>query len=251
MLPVALSLAGCAAQPPAAGLDWPSFVASFVGDARVDAQYGTATVKDVTNADVATSTAGGNARFDHWCSSQHGKTYFTQAPDHRNILVSRFHQAVAAKSNAEQAQGLPWRPTVAVACLDERDRANVIGLMLSEPGRRQDALVVQGKALDRLTRVFFDAQQAVEFTRLYEQREAERSAAAMKASQERESKRSTQTQRLRSDPRVGDRTGIGIIIELRGPLALIQYDERYRSLSGKPQTEWIRVETLTAPSDGQ
>jgi hypothetical protein len=250
ILLLAIALASCAAPGPGTSLDWPGFVTSFAGEARVDPRYGTGTVKEVTNADVPASIAGGNLRFERWCAAQRGKAFLTQASDHRNALASRFHQALAAKSNAEQAQGLTWRPSVAMACLGGPDGQDLVAVMLSEPSRRQDATAFQGKSVDKLTRAFFDRQQAADFARLYEEREAERSGAAMRASQDREARRNAATDRLRADPHVGDRTNLGTIVELRGPLALIQYDERYRRLTTRPQIEWIRIEALTAPSEG-
>lgn len=250
LLPIAVSLVSCSTPSPTADLDWSGFVASFAGEARIDRQYGTATAKEVTNADVGASLTGGNAKFERWCASHHGKAFLTQAPDHHNAVASRFHQALAAKSNAEQAQGLGWRPSVAMACLGGRDGQDLVAVMLSEPGRKQEAQMVQGKSVGKLTRAFFDRQQAVDFASLYEAREAQRSAEAVKASQVREMNRSAATRRLRMDPHVGDRAATGTIIELRGPLALVQYDERYRSFTNRPPTEWIRVDTLTAPSEG-
>jgi hypothetical protein len=246
LLSLAFTMASCATPTPTSSQDWSGFVSSFAGEARIDSQYGNATAKDVTNADVAASVAGGNARFERWCASRQGKALLTQSPDHHNAVVSRFHQALAAKSNAEQAQGLGWRPVVAIACLAGPDGQELVAVMLSEPGRKRDALVVQGKSVERLTRAFFDRQQAIEFARLYDEREAERTAAAVRASQSREATRIAATRRLRLDPHVGDRTAVGVIIELRGPLALVQYDERYRSLTNRPASEWVRIDSLTA-----
>jgi hypothetical protein len=99
-----------------------------------------------------------------------------------------------------------------------------------------------------LTRAFFTADQAGAFSAAYTQREAERTRLASARLQEREGKKAEATQRLRSNPRVGDRTQVGTIVEVRPPLVLVQYDERYRSLGNRPAAEWLPIESLTAES---
>jgi len=108
-----------------------------------------------------------------------------------------------------------------------------------------------GKVVDKLTRAFFDNQQAAEFGSAYAKREVERTAQGAADSRDREAKRLAATRRLRQDPRVGDRILNGTIIEIRPPLVLVQYDERYRSLLNRAPTEWLRIDGLSAPSDGQ
>jgi len=105
LLPITISLASCASPLPTADLNWAGFVASFAGEARIDRQYGNATAKEVTNADVAASLAGGDAKFERWCASHRGKAFLTQAPDHHNAVVSRFHQALRVDTLISSSEG--------------------------------------------------------------------------------------------------------------------------------------------------
>ena len=55
--------------------------------------------------------------------------------------------------------------------------------------------------------------------------------------------------KLRWTLSAGDRTLVGVIVEVKLPLVLIQYDELYRKLGNRPQTEWVNVDTISAPVD--
>lgn len=55
------------------------------------------------------------------------------------------------------------------------------------------------------------------------------------------------TQRLQAAPRIGEETSIGLIVDLRPPLALIQYNGSYRRLRNLPPTEWVPISTLETP----
>jgi len=106
-----------------------------------------------------------------------------------------------------------------------------------------------GRYAGRLTYAFFGQAQVDEFAATYERREIERTQRLEAAAREREERRTAATIRLRQSPRVGDRTSLGTIIEVRPPLALLQYDERYRAVSNRPPSEWVRIDALSAPSD--
>ena len=153
----------------------------------------------------------------------------------------------SSKSNAEQAGGLSFVVVSAVGCIGQANQG-VIALMVSAPGRKGETEVKDGKVLSKLTRAFFTADQAGAFSAAYTQREAERTRLASARLQEREGKKAEATQRLRSNPRVGDRTQVGTIVEVRPPLVLVQYDERYRALGSRPAAEWLPIESLTADS---
>ena len=166
-----------------------------------------------------------------------------------SAAVYKFHTALSAKINAERSQGLEWVQTFAVACMEPQGSKDLIALMLSEPGRRSETQQIQGKVIEKLTRTFFDKRQADEFSSVQLKREAERAQRLAADSRDREDRRAAATLRLRQQPRVGDRTLLGVVIELRAPMALVQYDERYRRLGNRPPTEWLRIDTLSAPSD--
>jgi hypothetical protein len=51
------------------------------------------------------------------------------------------------------------------------------------------------------------------------------------------------TKRLRSDPQVGMKVQYGVIVDVRFPLALVQFDEFGRRLNGRDQ-EWVQASTL-------
>jgi hypothetical protein len=55
--------------------------------------------------------------------------------------------------------------------------------------------------------------------------------------------RTTYRQRVRSNPQPGMRVFLGLIVEVRGPIALIQYDEIGRHIKAKDQ-EWVQVSSL-------
>jgi hypothetical protein len=51
------------------------------------------------------------------------------------------------------------------------------------------------------------------------------------------------TKRLRSDPQVGMKVQYGVIVDVRLPLVLVQFDEFGRPLKGRDQ-EWVQASTL-------
>jgi hypothetical protein len=55
-----------------------------------------------------------------------------------------------------------------------------------------------------------------------------------------------ETARLRSDPRVGDDTSLGLIVEVKPPLVLIQVRPDRREARAASQ-EWVKIENLRAP----
>lgn len=72
--------------------------------------------------------------------------------------------------------------------------------------------------------------------------------AARKQSAECTSLRQAYTERLRAAPAVGMNVAFGTVIDLRPPLALIQYDAFGRQMKGRDQ-EWVQISTLSAGSD--
>lgn len=232
-----------------APLDWSGFIASFPGEALQLDDYPGAKAKVIAVPDLKASMDGGTAKFDRWCSSHGGRSAPTQSLTGSNAAAYSLHGGLGAKVGAEQVRGLGWTTSVSLACVDRANSQDLIGAMISEPGRPNEARQIDGKKFDKLTRAFFDKAGATEFGVVYAKRESERSARAAAASQARSDRWLAATQRLRESPRVGDRTSFGTIVDLRPPLALIQYDERYRSLSNRPAAEWVRIEGLSAPSE--
>lgn len=198
-------------------------------------------------ADVPASIDGGNARFARWCAAHSGTSGPVQQLARSSAALANFQEGLAAKSNAEQTSGLALVSVSALACVD-KGSDGLIALMVSAPGRREETEVKDGKVLNVLTRAFFTPEQAASFGSSYQAREAERSRQAAVRRQEREAQKTDEMRRLRSNPRVGDRTRIGVIVEVRPPLALVQYDERYRALSNRPPAEWLPIESLLPES---
>lgn len=60
--------------------------------------------------------------------------------------------------------------------------------------------------------------------------------------------RTAYTQRVRANPQIGMAVGYGVIIELKPPIALIQYDEFGRQLKGQ-EREWVQISSLAAGSE--
>lgn len=238
---------GCAVMTPAEPAAWQDFVAAFAGEPFESLQYPAGTTKVALAADVPSSIEAGNARFSRWCAAHSGTSGPVQQLARSSAALANFQEGLAAKSNAEQASGLAFLSVSALACVD-KGSDGLIALMVSAPGRRGDTEVKDGKVLNVLTRAFFTAEQAARFGSIYQAREAERSRQAAVRLQEREAQKTEAMRRLRSNPRVGDRTTIGVIVDVRAPLALVQYDERYRALSNRPPAEWLPIESLLPES---
>lgn len=60
--------------------------------------------------------------------------------------------------------------------------------------------------------------------------------------------RAAYTQRVRTNPQIGMAVGYGAIIDLKPPIALVQYDALGRQLKGREQ-EWVQISSLTAGSE--
>lgn len=60
--------------------------------------------------------------------------------------------------------------------------------------------------------------------------------------------RAAYTQRVRTNPQIGMAVGYGVIIDLKPPIALVQYDAFSRQLKGREQ-EWLQISSLSAGSD--
>lgn len=247
LLAAAQALSGCASAP-TDSMDWPGFIASFAGDPELRTDFPFGVSKGAVSPQAAASMNSGAARFLSWCAAHGGRGDQTQRLQPSSVAASRFHTAVAAKFNADQAEGIRWVPSVVVACVDKGE-GKLVAALVSIRGHEHEAIERDGKRFDKLVRVFFDGRQAEDFVVSYEKREADRAVRVAAASATRQAAQDDMTRRLRTNPQVGDRTSVGVVIELRPPLALVQYDRRYREISGRPVSEWLRIDGLSAPSD--
>src|SRR5574343_243945 len=131
-------LTGCASAP-TDSMDWSGLVASFAGEAerRADFPYGVS--KGAVSPQVAASMQSGASRFESWCSAHGGRASQTQRLQTLSAAVFRFHAAVSAKLNADQARGEAWVPNIAMACIDKGTGA-LVAAMLSIQGYQRDAV---------------------------------------------------------------------------------------------------------------
>lgn len=240
-------LIGCASAP-TDSVDWPGFVASFAGDPEQRADYPQGVSKVAVSPQVTASIDSGATRFENWCAAHGGQGGQTHRLQASSAEASRFHAAVAAKLNADRAQGDDWVPSIAMVCV-ERKSGKLLAAMFSIQGQQREAFERDGRRFDRLIRVFFDGRQSEDFAAHYAFRDAERAARAAAESAAKRAARDQATTRLQTRPQVGDRTSLGVIVELRPPLALVQYDRRYREVTGRPPAEWLRMDSLIPPSD--
>jgi hypothetical protein len=80
----------------------------------------------------------------------------------------------------------------------------------------------------------------------YQERRREGAAALAAAEKADNEKWERETARLRSDPKVGDNTSLGMIVEVKPPLVLVQVSPDRREARGASQ-EWVKMENLWAP----
>lgn len=95
---------------------------------------------------------------------------------------------------------------------------------------RRDAAVAANQARIQADRARAQAERAL----------AEANAIALQEKRDRDSAR------LRANPKVGDETSFGMIIELKPPLALIQVRPDQREIRSASQ-EWVKIDSLVAP----
>jgi hypothetical protein len=245
-LPLTLMfLVGCATNKRLNGVSWEQFVAQHPGDEQLWSGYAPANVKVLDSADASATAEASRSRFATWCSG-HGGTSSPKSQNARpGTTVSTLQKSLGLKINAERAANGDWKPIESFSC----SSSVFLGAMVIEIQPAKGSSWPAGRYAARLTYAFFGQAQVDGFSATYERLEIERTQRHEAASREREDRRTAATSRLRQSPKIGDRTNVGTIIEVRPPLVLLQYDERYRALSGRPPSEWVRIETLTSSSE--
>jgi len=238
-------LAGCATNRHLDAVSWEQFVARHPGESRRWSDYAPATVKVLESVDAGASMEASKSRFAAWCSSHGGVSGSTSQPVRPSTTVNSLQKSLGLKINAERAANGEWKPIESCSCTTSA----FLGAMVIEMQPAKGSSWPTGRYAARLTYAFFQQAQVDEFAAIYERREIERTQRREVASREREERRAAATGRLRQNPRIGDRTNLGTIIEVRPPLALLQYDDRYRAVSNRSASEWVRIDTLSAPSD--
>lgn len=242
-------LAGCAANRQLNVVTWEQFVAQQPGVSQRWSAYAPANVKIIEAVDAGASIEASKSSFAAWCSAHDGVSSPMSQPARSSMTAGALQKSLSLKINAERAANGEWKPLESFACVKRASTSAFLGAMVVELQPTKGSSWPAGRYAGRLTYAFFGQTQVDEFAATYERREIERTQRLEAAARERDERRTAATTRLRQSPRVGDRTSLGTIIEVRPPLALLQYDERYRAVSNRPSSEWVRIDTLSALSE--
>lgn len=249
ILPTLALLAGCATSQRLAMVSWDQLVAQSAGAPQRSNDYAPANVKIVESLDAGDSMEASKSRFRAWCSAHGGVSSPTSQPARSNPTTGLIHKSLSLKGNAEQAASGKWKPIESFACVEQAPTGAFLGSMVIELEPAKGSSWPVGRYKGQLTYAFFTRPQVEEFAATYARLETERTQRLQSQAREREERRAAATRKLQREPKVGDRTNLGTIIEVRPPLALLQYDERYRAVSNRPSLEWVRIDTLSAPSN--
>ena len=242
---LACVVAGCASAPPQASVDWNGFIASVPGEPlRNEADYKTPALKRSLYRANSEGLNQVKARFEAWCKAHQGKA----------LSGPSLLPATRAFSDASSA----WFNQVFVAtgerytkstlfCVEAAGAQQLIAAMLIDAYNGHRGGPYEPERWPAPVLAFYTPEQAAGFAGYYNQKEKERSEAGDRASRERSDRQAQETQRLRTSPKIGDVTLEGMIVDLRPPLALLQYNALQRQMFGKPQTEWVPISSLNAP----
>lgn len=238
---------GCATAPQMPPMDWPGFIASFEGERTSQvADYGTPDTVLVTYKDPKSGPISAKRWFAAWCASQKGEAVGLNASNARAPIARALYWGLSLKLNAEQANGRQYAQSETTGCMGTSEPKDLMyGMFFQEviPPR------VGGPWPPQHRYAFYTAEQAQAFEAAQQSISRERGAALRQSVNDRAERQTAATRALRQNPRVGDRTLVGVIVEVKLPLVLIQYDELYRKLGNRPQTEWVNVDTISAPVD--
>lgn len=241
---VAVIVAGCATPvPKEASMDWPAFIASVPGSVIGDVDYKTTTLKRSAHRANTPGLQQTKASFGSWCKAHGGKA--ANMPPLRSTGVAQsFYDAASAWSNQELVLYGERYGNTSLFCFDAQSQLVAVMLVRAYGGYRNGPY--EPDKLPAPVIAFYTPEQAAQFADFYNAKEKERAEASRKESQQRSDRQAEETRRLRTAPKIGDQTIEGIIIDLRPPLALIQYNAMQRQMFGKPQTEWVPISSLTA-----
>ncbi|MFM2448855.1 MAG: hypothetical protein RIS44_1305 [Pseudomonadota bacterium] len=245
LLAVAATLvAGCATQvPKEASMDWPAFIASVPGSLIADADYKTPTLKRSVYRANTPALEQTKVSFGTWCKAQGGKA--SNTPVYFSGVAHSFSDAAVAWSNqALVLYGERYSHSY-LFCFNAQEQLRAVMLVRGYSGRRDGPY--EPDKLPAPVIAFYTPEQAASFADFYNTKEKERAEASRKDLQQRMDRQAEATRRLQQAPKIGDITNQGIIIDLRPPLALIQYDALQRQFFSKPQSEWVPINSLSSP----
>lgn len=241
----ALIVTGCAAPVAReASMDWPAFIASVPGTVIGDAEYKTPTLKRSAHRANTPGLEQTKASFGTWCKAHGGKAA-NMPPLQSTGTAQSFYGAASAWSNQELVLYGERYGSTSLFCFDAQQQLTAVMMVRTYSGYRNGPYEPDKWPAPVIA--FYTPEQAAQFADYYNAKEKQRAEDSRKDLQQRMDRQAEETRRLRSAPKVGDQTAEGIIIELRPPLALIQYNAMQRQMFGKPQQEWVSISSLTAP----
>ena len=184
------------------------------------------------------------SRFSATCQHLGG----TVATPQNTGSAQEFLKAIAALRNWEGASYGTLSYSRNMACVDQKARTISAALIFYQNrGSRYSPL--PSKDWPMPTVAFYRTDNISDFVAYYMAEETKRVEKAMEDLRQKSEREKERTRQLRTSPKVGDETSKGIIVELRPPLALIQYHKGFREILDLPPSEWVPINSLTAPSN--
>ncbi|WP_431257632.1 hypothetical protein ACQ86G_23890 [Roseateles chitinivorans] len=241
----AVIVVGCAA--PVAretSMDWPAFIASVPGTVIGGDEYKTPMLKRSVHGANTPGLEQTKASFDIWCRAGGGKTS-NMPPLQSTGVAQSFYAAASAWANQDLVSYGERYSSTSQFCFDAQQQLTTVMMVRIYGGNRNHPY--EPHKLPAPVIAFYTPEQAVQFADFYNAKEKERAEASHRNLQQRLDRAASETRRLRVEPKIGDKTNQGIIIDLKSPLALIQYDPMQRQIFGKPQQEWVPISSLVAP----
>jgi hypothetical protein len=174
-------------------------------------------------------------KFDRWCGKQGGKVTYETSDAVMSKTAGFLWPAEATKEDAS------W------VCHSKKD-GTVIGAVLRGATREVQVPYWGGGKVRgyEFRYAIFDGPSWVNLPARRDEAFAAREASRNANIAAENAKWEQATARLRADPKVGDETWIGMIVEVKPPLALIQRKAN-RATGRGPSQEWLKIEELLAP----
>ena len=182
-------------------------------------------------------------RFSATCKHLGGSIATLQRSGH----AQEFSKAVSAWRNGEVASFGTLSYGRIIVC-EDRKTTNVIAAVIFYQDRGSRHSPYNPKNWQTPVVAFYRTGNVSEFVTHYmteEKKRVEKTSEVFRQKRERENKK---TQQLHTSPKIGDETNKGVIVELRPPLALIQYHKGIREAFNLPPSEWVPITSLRAPS---
>jgi hypothetical protein len=161
--------------------------------------------------------------------------------------AQEFSKAISAWRNGETASFGTLSYSRHIVC-EDRKTNTVIAAVVFYQDRGSRYAPYNPKNWHTPVIAFYRTGNISEFVGYYMAEERKRVDKTLESLRQKRESESERTQQLRTSPKVGDETSKGVIVELRPPLALIQYHPRIREILNLPTSEWVPISSLTAPS---